>query len=49
MMKPNFMNMAIEGISYEAFASNDWANPNCSPEVISITLDQLNAVSNKPQ
>ena len=47
LAKPNFMNLDVEGLGYEALASNDWQNPKCYPEVISTEWNWLNTVANE--
>lgn len=42
LARPKFMNMDVEGLGYEVFNSNDWQNPKCSPEVISLEMNNLN-------
>ena len=47
LAKPKFMNLDVEGLGYEALASNDWQNPKCYPEVISSEWNYLNKVENE--
>lgn len=39
LRKPNYMNLDIEGFSTFALLGNDWTDPKCMPEIITIEVN----------
>lgn len=45
--KPNYMNLDVEGFSTFALLHNDWSDPKCKPEIITVEINRgFNTISN---